>query len=197
MAYVEPIVTSSFRGTPIGKSLYDYVKDARPSLILELGVLNGFSSICFLQAIRDVGAPCRLISVDLFEKYDYNSCSLINYLSNVSPYYSTHSCHSVIQSDALRLNYSNLLSTFPEYSQQSALAFVDLSNDATVLKKVFDSINLNILFEGGTSERDDIEWMKLYDKIPIASLLNTDYNYSIVCKDFPSLSLRMAVTSKK
>ena len=45
----------------------------------------------------------------------------------------------------------------------------------------------HILFEGGSLERDNIEWMKKYNKQPINSVKSI-INYNVIEEKFPSIS---------
>jgi hypothetical protein len=44
-----------------------------------------------------------------------------------------------------------------------------------------------MIFEGGSVERDNIEWMKKYNKVPINSIKNI-INYEVLNQNFPSIS---------
>lgn len=186
--YTEPSINSSFRGTEIGRYLYSHVIRNKPKLILELGVLNGFSSCCFLQAIREMQHTTRIISVDLFDLYEFKCCPIDTYVSNVSKYYSRSSLHSVIQADVFSINYEYLINLHGTISSNQILTFIDISNDADKLSTLIKKIESPILFEGGTFERDNISWMHDYAKVPINSLRGTGLDYSVVCEEFPGLS---------
>ncbi len=186
--FIEPSIYSSFRGTAIGNYLYNYVLRMKPKLILELGVLNGYSTSCFLQAIRDLPRITRIVSVDLFDLYEYNSCPLNTYVNNVSTFYSVSSRHSIVQSDVFSLDFRHLINSYGNYSRDQMLTFIDISNDADTLSTLFKKIESPILFEGGTVERDNISWMHDYAKVPINSLRGNGVDYSVVCEEFPGLS---------
>ena len=66
--FIEPNIESSYLinnkgkkiGEPyynpkIGQTLYDYVVKTKPKVIVEFGVLFGYSTICMAQALRDIG----------------------------------------------------------------------------------------------------------------------------------------------
>ena len=44
-----------------------------------------------------------------------------------------------------------------------------------------------MIFEGGTEERDNIEWMLKYNKTPINSI-KEEINYVVLNESFPSVS---------
>lgn len=186
--FIEPSIVSSFKESSIGKDLYSYVIENKPALILELGVLNGYSTACFLQAIRDLETPTYILSVDLFSLYKYRNCSLSTYSHNVSIYYSPNSFHSIIQADVFSLNFQELLSIFGDIPRSQVLTFIDISNDAQSLARLFNDLNTPVLFEGGTSQRDSVQWMIDYNKIPISSLPQMGFDYHIINPEFPALS---------
>ena len=187
--FIEPPFESSFKGTNIGNYLYSYVCDKKPKLIIELGVLNGFSTSCFLQAIHDLPHITRIISVDLFNLYEFNRCSIDTYVSNVSKYYSSNSQHSIVQCDVFAINFHELSNLFGPVPYNQILTFIDISNDANSLSTLFKRIKSPILFEGGTLQRDNVPWMLQYEKVPINSLRSNGTHYEIVCDEFPGLSL--------
>jgi hypothetical protein len=45
----------------------------------------------------------------------------------------------------------------------------------------------HILFEGGSIERDNVEWMKKYNKQPINSI-KSFIQYEVISDKFPSIS---------
>jgi hypothetical protein len=77
---------------------------------------------------------------------------------------------------------------------------VDISNDGDTLKKVMTVWNPKlkpfgmIVFEGGSEERDNVEWMIKYNKIPIRFVLKhnetikSDFNV-FVMYPFPSMTI--------
>ena len=83
--YVEPKIKSSYYvnnkgsklGEPyfkpnIGKTIYDYVIETKPKVIVEFGVLFGFSTVCMSQALRDLNNGGKIYAFDLWEKSKYN-----------------------------------------------------------------------------------------------------------------------------
>jgi predicted O-methyltransferase YrrM len=56
------------------EALYDTVLKNRPAVALEVGMAFGFSSLSILTALRDVGQPGRLITIDPNQSTDWNSC---------------------------------------------------------------------------------------------------------------------------
>jgi hypothetical protein len=73
------------------------------------------------------------------------------------------------------------------------LLHLDISNDGNIISDVFNKVKNKLesgstmIFEGGSIERDNIDWMKKYNKVPINSIKNT-INYEVLNQNFPSVS---------
>ena len=57
----------------------------KPNRVLEFGALNGYSTVCIGQALRDVGYG-TLVSYDLFEDYPYNNSNYKDVLTTIREY---------------------------------------------------------------------------------------------------------------
>ena len=69
------------------------------------------------------------------------------------------------------------------------LLHLDIANNGDVIKFASDKFkDKHILFEGGSKERDEEEWMIKYDKSPMYPLKNK-VNYEILNDEWPSISL--------
>ena len=72
------------------------------------------------------------------------------------------------------------------------LLHLDISNDGEIIEKTIESLKnhlergSNIIFEGGSKERDNEEWMIKYNKKPINSI---KYDYKVLTEKWPSMSL--------
>jgi len=75
------------------------------------------------------------------------------------------------------------------------LIHIDISNDKDIFEFAFENYlpktRKALLLEGGSIERDNVEWMKKYDKSPINPfLINKKNNYDInIIQEFPSLTI--------
>jgi len=188
MQYLQPALDSSFKANNIGLTIYQYIREIRPNKVVEIGALNGYSTITIMQALHENMSPSALITIDLFELYPYKSCSLSDFKENICSTYSI--CKSVVthtikQYDALE--YTNDLRADVNASD---LIFLDISNDAQKIQIVSQLASCPILFEGGSEERDCVAWMKEYNKPPIRSLNKGEHPfYTILNHEFPSLSV--------
>ena len=180
--YIEPDVKSSYTENNIGKTIYDVVYKTKPNRVLEFGSLNGYSTVSIGQALRDVGWG-TLVSYDLFEDYPYNNSNYEDVLTTIREY----GLSEII--DLKKEDY-RLLNIEEEFD----LIHLDVSNDGDVILDIVNKFpNSDILFEGGTIERDNVEWMKKYDKKKMYPLKD-EIGYEIVDERFPGLSL---IRSKK
>ena len=70
------------------------------------------------------------------------------------------------------------------------LMHLDISNTGDTILKTYNSLPEGsiVMFEGGSDERDNIEWMKKYNATPINSIKNI-INYQVIDNNFPSLSI--------
>jgi len=71
---------------------------------------------------------------------------------------------------------------------------LDISNTGDTILETFNKLKDKIekgsivLFEGGSEERDNVEWMVKYKATPINSI-KPQTNYQLINSTFPSLSV--------
>lgn len=182
---------SSYAENDFGEVFYNMLKSLPPNNVVELGVLNGYSTLSIARALRDNGFG-HLDSYDLWDKYPYNHGDIneVNRMlkdNGVSSFVTLHSM------DAFEVH--------KKYAKNSIDAIhIDISNNGDIFETMFKNWDpilrcMGILFfEGGSEERDEIEWMIKYNKRPIRSAIldhpeiNRRYHYGIY-KKFPSLSV--------
>lgn len=189
--YLEPEIESSFSINGLGESIYAIIRAYSPTQVIELGALNGYSSVCILQALTVSTGSSRLDTIDLFEKYPFNNCSRAAYQQNVANCTSKMSVsgtiHSVHQWDV----FSSLDKISMLINTERPMFFIDLSNTAEIIETMIETFSRfgPILFEGGSVERDNVEWMRIYKKTPLQELRSKGKNYVVVNHAYPSLSL--------
>lgn len=183
-------VKSSYLENNYGTLFASLVSYLKPKVITELGVLGGYSLLTMAQSSKQYHSGSNLFGYDLFEDYPYNSFKLETLERMVS---------------MLKLNNVSLFKTnvlkdidIEKLISESNLIHIDLSNDggtvADILKLYEKSKSSAILiFEGGSVERDQVRWMKTYNKNPINPVLeryavNASAEVSII-KAFPSVTV--------
>jgi len=182
---------SSYAENNYDEVFYAIVRGFKPLICVELGVLHGYSACAIGRALKD-NKQGHLDAYSLFEDYPYNhgiykevQDNLI--LKGLKDYITLH------KEDACRVH--------ERYAPGSVyLLHVDLSNDGRIIKDTMarwhEKIVIGgiILFEGGTEERDQIDWMKKYKKLPIKpeietnKIINDCYVYATYLK-FPGLTM--------
>lgn len=165
-------IESSYRENDLGKTLYDLVMELKPKTIIEFGTLNGYSAVAMAQALRDLGAG-HIISYDLWDLYKHK-----------------HGVRSLVQDEIDRLGLSKYITLetgdFKHWQGDADLVHVDISNDGETIKMLKSKgITGTVIFEGGSVERDRVQWMTKYNKPPIRS---SGVRFDVIDERFPSIS---------
>lgn len=179
---------SSYKQNNYGEVFYELVIKLRPKLIVELGILDGYSTVHLAEGLKNNKCG-RIDAYDLFEDYPFKHS---NY-SEIVEKYKEIECLKIFKADAFTVH--------DRYENDSVdILHVDLSNDGSTIRKIMQLWNDKIteegiiIFEGGSYERDQVDWMKLYNKEPIRDeLLNnfivrSNYTYETYTA-FPSLTV--------
>lgn len=144
-----------------------------PITIVECGVLDGYSTMHIAYSLKynreKKGIYSQFFAYDLWDKYDFKH-------GNISEVFDMLSKKGLDK--YVELCYGDAFEVYENYHDFSIdLLHMDISNDGNTLMKTIDiwgkkiSKNGIILFEGGSKERDNIDWMKKYDKVPINETL--------------------------
>lgn len=174
--YINPEIESSYHDNNLGKTLYDYVLYEKPDIVIDFGVLDGYSTICLAMGCKENGKG-KVIAYDLFDKYEYNHAKLSRLIKNIAEYG---------LSDWVEIKEVNFFDWIknPEHFD---IIHIDISNTGDILDIINDNLNGKgtVLFEGGSEERDRVGWMKLHNKKPINK---SKAKFLVVNKLFPSIS---------
>lgn len=187
---------SSYKENNYGNVFTALVFGKRPVVSVELGVLDGYSTIHIAKALkfnkRVYGVDGHLYCWDLWDTYEYK-----------------HGNKDEVQKKLDELELSPFVKLMSGDGFEASPFFkagtvdflhVDISNTGSILKKVMDfwSHRLKpygiIAFEGGSEERDNIDWMVKYNKPSIREELKSnktiqsDFHY-LIMDDFPSLTI--------
>lgn len=178
---------SSYVARGYGAVFYALIRALEPVRAVEIGIFQGFSLLSAAAALRDNGAG-RIAGYDLFDAYPYRHADREQVtrqtrVSGLDEWVAIHAC------DADDVHH-----------QWDAVDYlhVDVSNDGETYRRVFDQwspkVRQVILLEGGSRERDNVDWMHRYGKPPITTAL-TDLERSYpgwsftVLQPFPSLTI--------
>jgi len=179
---------SSYRENNYGEVFRAIIDAFKPRACVELGVLDGYSTGYIAGKLKEIGDGV-LHAYDLFEGYQYKNSNF----KEVSDRYAEYQNLRISQMDAFEV--AKL------YAPGSVdFLHVDLSNTGDTVRKIMEQWDEKmvqggvVLFEGGTTERDNIDWMIKYGCAPIKKEIETNpiiqsrYVYGTYLK-FPGLTM--------
>ena len=154
-----------------------------PRVVVEVGLLEGFSLQCIL---KNVSEDCKVFGYDLFDDFPYNAANKKALEKKFSKYKN------------LTLS-KNEYKTVPNLHENNSVDIfhIDIANNGEVFKYCVENylprLNKNgiMILEGGSKNRDEIDWMKEYNKPQINTYLESikDKNNFIILDKFPSLTI--------
>lgn len=199
---METELLSSYKRNNFGELLKQYVMAWQPSSFVELGILQGYSTLHIAQGIKWLherrGYKGRLDAYDLFDDYAFKHGQkedVEKMLSDngVSDYV------NVIKGDAYEAhkNYPDMV-----LDQVRGVEFlhIDISNTGQTIHDLMEVWHPKVgqrglvMIEGGSDERDNVEWMVTYNKPSIKDeinsnpLINKYYMYGTYFQ-FPSMTV--------
>lgn len=153
----------------------------KPKKIVEFGILNGYSLNAFLQ---NCDSKCEIEAYDIFDDFIGNSANKDKIKKKFKEYKN------------LKVEYGDFYKKYLEFNDNNIdILHIDIANDGDVYKFCIDNYLCKvkkgglIILEGGSKERDNVEWMKKYNKKSICEYLGEiDLDY-IVLDKFPSIVL--------
>ena len=172
------------------------IKIFLPHKCVELGVLDGYSTLHIakgaMEAFVKSNHPMHLNAYDLWEDYPYKHGSM----ADVEYMLQRHKVNELVT-----LHKRDAFTVHDDYAKNSVcFLHVDLSNDGEVLRKIVErwddklSFGGMMMFEGGSVERDNVDWMIKYGKESIRDEINTNITLNkkylfATHYPFPSLSV--------
>ena len=173
--YVNPEVESSYRYNNLGKTLYDQVIWNKPDIIIDFGVLEGYSTIAMAMACRE-NRKGKVKVYDLFEDYEYNHSKFDRLIKNIKEY------GLMDYVDIEKRNFFDWIKEPEEFN----IMHLDISNTGDIIDMLEPLIGKGIiLFEGGSEQRDKVGWMMKFNKKPINK---SKLKYEVINPLFPSIS---------
>jgi len=166
--------------------IHNAIKYLKPDLCVELGTYAGYSAYCIGTALVE-NMKGHLECYDLWEKYPFNHTTKEEATFNLLGL-------------PIELRLQDATLAYENYDKNTVdFLMVDISNDGKVYKDTlmnwYDKLTskASVFLEGGSEERDEVEWMKKYNKIPIRKTVkNKDLmdSYTFVnVGGFPSLTI--------
>lgn len=162
---------SSYTQNKYDEVLASIVSAYNPLNPVELGILDGFSTKALAVAqSKCAGRPLDILhAYDLFEDYPHkhaNEADVREALKDVPNL-------QIFKQDAYTVH-----NNYPD--NYIGLLHVDISNTGDTVKFIMENWDRKmqrggiILFEGGTEERDQVEWMVKYNKPPMKAEIETN-----------------------
>lgn len=166
----------------IGRTLFDYVINHKPKLIIEFGVLHGFSTTCMAQALKQLGTG-KIHSYDLWEHAEYNHGQRLSSVEKT--------LQDLKLNEFVELKTGNVFELLKQNKVDISdvdLIHIDINNDGDKLLDMFNLLQQynfkgDVLFEGGIKERDNCWWMKEFNKTPIRNL-----EFEVLNSNYPGIS---------
>ena len=174
---------SSYAQHDLGLLLTELVLNYKPRKIVEFGVYHGYSTLNMARGLR-VLRQGHIIACDLWSEYDYNHTTMDVAQKNIDEAY---------LSDYVTLWQADYYQWL-ENPGKFDMLHLDISNDGDVIEKTLTKLAPQIeagaivVFEGGSAERDEVEWMTKFHKRPI-NQLQQKFGFEILDERFPSISL--------
>lgn len=152
-----------------------------PQKIVEFGILDGFS----LENLAKYSSPsCQIEAYDIFDGFNGNHA---NYQSIADKFG---------EFSNIKIKKGNFFESYQSFQEDSIdLIHIDIANDGSTYKFAFENYWSKLkkggllIMEGGSKDRDNIDWMQKYQKIPIQDVLKKCPHKLFTLEKFPSLSI--------
>ena len=156
-----------------------------PQSIVEFGILDGFSLQCFAN---ESSSTCNIEAYDIFEEFIGNGAKYDATIKKFNAY-SKVSIH--------RGDFFKCITNFKNNSID--ILHIDIANNGEVYDFAFTNYIHKIkkgglmILEGGSKERDNIDWMLKYNKPKIQPIIQKykDIYKIFVVDKFPSMTIVM------
>ena len=144
----------------------------KPQKIVECGILEGYSLSKFIE---NSSPNTQIVAYDIFDKFNGNHAIKDKIIKQFSPHKNVN------------IEYGDFYNVFKLHENKSIdILHIDIANNGDVYEFMFqnyvDKLKDDgiILMEGGSEERDNIEWMIKYNKSKIKPVLEKySENYDI------------------
>lgn len=189
---------SSYIQNDFGQLLYLYMLNLKPVNCVELGVLDGYSTLHIAKGMKEIGERWGVTSFfhayDLFDEYPYKHGSKEE-VEQLMKDNGVEKYAEIRKGDAFHVH---------QFYADNTLEFlhIDVSNTGDTVKKYVDLWHPKmagraiICIEGGSEERDHVDWMKKYncpsikEEITNNPIINKWYIYGTYFR-YPSMTVMM------
>lgn len=175
---------SSYEKNNYGDLFYSLIKIYKPLKVVELGTKAGYSAYHMARGLKE-NRKGTLDCYDLWEQYPFRSVSKNVAEKNLKKF-----------KNIINLTLEDAANIHKKYKSVDIL-HVDLSNHGEILGSIIphwiSKVNQLIIIEGGSAERDKLDWMIKYKKKSIKNWVNKfSAKYKVECftfEPFPSITL--------
>lgn len=161
--------SSSYEENNYGELFYSLIRAHKPEIVVELGTKDGYSAYHIARGLKENGKG-KLYCYDLWDEY-------------LSKYHILDSSPRSIAElnlrrfkDIISLNLSEAIGVEQTFSNVD-IVHVDLHNDGGILELTvppwIDKVKQFVIIEGGSNDRDNVDWMTDLHKVPIKSWLKS------------------------
>lgn len=180
---------SSYADRGYGSLIYALIRVLQPRRCVEIGIFRGFSLLTAAAALRDNGGG-GIAGYDLFDDYPYRHAD------------QSQVAQQILDSGLAPWTTLHRADVRAVHQQWEAVDYlhVDVSNTGDTYRQVFEDwapkVGQVILLEGGSRERDNVDWMLQYGKPAIAPAIATlrrahpEWSLSVL-EPFPSLTVAL------
>ena len=166
-----------------GDLLAGIVYTINPKYIVEIGILEGFS----LKTFIDNSSPeTKIEAYDIFDEFNGNGANKSLLLKDFSQY------------DNVNINYGDFYKKYNDIPDNSVdIIHIDIANTGEIYDLAINNYITKLtdkgilILEGGSEERDNVEWMNKYNKSKIQPIIKK-YENNFRIKNigiFPSLTI--------
>ena len=177
-------MNSSYKNNLSYKDIFStlcFIKN--PCVVVEFGILDGYS---LKQITEHTNNNCKIYAYDIFDEFNGNSANKKDLINKFSKHKN------------VLIDYGDFYKKFNEIDDNSIdILHVDIANNGDVVDFVFNNyVNKVkkggiIILEGGSKERDCIEWMNKYNKPqinPVLKKYSKEYNM-LTIGNIPSITI--------
>lgn len=175
---------SSYQKNNFSWEFEKIITEVKPKLIVEFGIGNGYS----LQYLRwHSKDTCMVHAYDLFDDFPYNTADF-NTIKQMFWQYKNN----------MKIEKLDFYKGPEKYKNNEIdILHIDVANNADIYRfateKYWPKISIGgaMILEGGSKERDEVEWMNKYDKPkinPYLQQISNKFNIEVIEK-FPSLTV--------
>jgi predicted O-methyltransferase YrrM len=174
-------MNSSYNNTLDYGDLIKYILFSKqPKKIVEFGILDGYSLKIFTENTTD----CEIKAFDIFDEFNGNSANKSIIIDKFKEYKN------------ITIEYGNFYNKINDFNDNDLdIIHIDIANNGDVYKFAIDNYMSKIkkggimILEGGSKERDNIEWMIKYNKPKIKQYLKTIKYETITIGKIPSITI--------